>query len=249
MERLNAWMEESAEAWGVPTQVAWMIFWLPFIGAVLLAGALAYRPLYRFLVQEDGIIEWAQFACFLLASIAGAAVAFRRIRAGHPWQGLLFAGFALAMFFIAGEEIAWAQRLLGLETPEELREINTQQEITVHNIPIFQDSINILFMLIGGFGAVAALANRRLQVERLWNQANFLFAPPLFLASSFLMVFAYKFVRFTLVPTPGFVITKYGEWPELCMAFGLCAFAWLNQRRLKALETQAPLAQMAGQTS
>jgi hypothetical protein len=39
---------------------------------------------------------------------------------------LLFVGFALAMFFVAGEEIAWGQHRLGLETPKALKQIDLQ---------------------------------------------------------------------------------------------------------------------------
>ena len=28
-------------------------------------------------------------------------------------------------------------------------------------------------------------------------------------------------------------ITRYGAWAELCLAFGLGGFAWLNHRRLR----------------
>lgn len=38
--------------------------------------------------------------------------------------------------------------------------------------------------------------------------------------------------RFTLWPESSFTITKYSEWAEFCLAFGLCVFRWLNFRRL-----------------
>lgn len=225
-------ISDSAKEWGISPRLAWWLILLPFAGAFFVALTVLKRPVYRFVTMEDGPIEWAQFACYALASVAGVGVASKRFRAGHPWQALLFAGFAFANFFIAGEEIAWGQRIFGLETPEELRQINHQGEITVHNIQIIQNAFNVVLFLAGGYGAVAYFLNKKFHLERYWAQANYLLVPPLFLVPTFLVLFGYKLIRFTVVRSPGFIVTKYGEWPELCLAFGFFVFAWLNYRRL-----------------
>ena len=248
MALLKQWLHDSAEEWHISTRTATIIFWLPLIGAVVIAAMILNRPLYRFVIREDGPVEYAQFFLFALASLYGVLVGIKRLRAGHVWQATLFFVFALGMFFIAGEEIAWGQRLLGLTTPEELDEVNKQGEITVHNIGNVLFFINLVFMLIGLGGMVAWLANKKLRLEQYWNQANYLLIPPFFLAPAFFMAFAYKLVRFTVVRTPGFIVTKYGEWPELCMAFALCAFVWLNYRRLKSQqEASVPAVSLSGQ--
>lgn len=41
---------------------------------------------------------------------------------------------ALIFFIGAGEEISWGQRIFKIETPESIAAINTQEEITLHNI-------------------------------------------------------------------------------------------------------------------
>lgn len=239
MALLKQWLLDSAEEWRISPRIATSIFWLPIIGAVVIAAMILNRPLYRFVIREDGPVEYAQFVFFALASLYGALVGIKRLRAGHVWQGILFLLFALGMFFIAGEEIAWGQRILGLTTPEELEEVNKQGEITVHNIGNVLFFLNLVFMLIGAGGMVAWVANKKLQLQQYWDQANYLLVPPFFLAPAFFMAFAYKLVRFTVVRTPGFIVTKYGEWPELCMAFALCAFVWLNYRRLKVQQEGA----------
>ena len=246
MARLQSWIVESAEEWHLSPRIATILFWLPFIGAIIIAAMVLNRPLYRFVIREDGPVEDAQFVFFALASLYGVFVGIKRLRAGHTWQGLLFLTFAVGMFFIAGEEIAWGQRLFGIATPEELEEVNKQGEITVHNIGNILFYINVLFMLIGAGGMAAWLANKKLRLEQYWDQANYLLIPPFFLAPAFFMAFAYKLARFTVVPTPGFIVTKYGEWPELCMAFALCAFVWLNDRRLKAPKTVVSPARVSG---
>jgi hypothetical protein len=41
---------------------------------------------------------------------------------------------AAACFLVAGEEVSWGQRLLGMGTPEALAEVNVQGETNLHNI-------------------------------------------------------------------------------------------------------------------
>jgi hypothetical protein len=241
MQRIMNSIAASAEEWGISPRVAWIIALLPIIGAAAVLMTYVSRPLYRFVTQEDGPVEWAQILCYTGACIAGTIIAFKRFKAGHPWQALLFAGFALANFFIVGEEIAWAQRILGLETPDDLKAINAQGEITIHNIGRIQDVFNMLMFLAAGYGAVAYFANKQLHIERYWDQANYLLVPPLFLVPTFLVAFAYKFIRYTVVRKPGFTVTRYAEVAELCLAFGFFAFAWLNYQRL-ASKVAAPVA-------
>ena len=243
MRRIMNSIAASAEDWGISPRTAWIIAWLPIIGAFAVFMTYFNRPLYRFVIMEDGPVEWSQFIFYALACFAGAGVAYKRFTAGHPWQALLFAGFALANFFIAGEEIAWGQRIFGLQTPEALRAINHQGEITVHNIQIVQNAFNFVLFLAGLYGSVAYFANQKLRLERYGDQANYLLVPPLFLVPSFLVLFGYKFIRYTVVRSPGFIVTKFGEWPELCLAFGFFVFAGLNYRRLATKAALAPAIQ------
>jgi hypothetical protein len=247
MKQLSVAIEQSANAWGVSKRLAWAIFWLPLIGALLVALVRISRPAFTFLTMEDGPLEWPQFLCFAAASIAGFAVALRRFRAGHYWQGLLFVGFGLATFFIAGEEIAWGQRIFGLQTPDELKAINHQGEITVHNIRWVQELLGVLLMFASGMAIVLPFASKRYEFGKRWDQGNFLFAPPLFTTMCFFAMFAYKLIRLIALRESEFTVTKYGEWPELCFAAGLAIFAYLNYRRLAAQPAPAR-AGTAGQT-
>ena len=53
------------------------------------------------------------------------------------WNGvwaICYAFGALVLFWIAGEEISWGQRIFDLSTPDAL-EANTQGELNLHNLP------------------------------------------------------------------------------------------------------------------
>jgi hypothetical protein len=237
MSGIVASFKTSAHDWNISTRTAWLIFGLPIVGAILLPLTRANQHLYDMLTMEDGPIEWVQFVFYSLTVLASLGVAIKRLQAGHQWQALLFLGLALANFFIAGEEIAWGQRIFGLQTPEQLREINHQGEITVHNIQIIQDAFNVVLFCGGLYGVFAYFVNERLQVQKHWSETNYLFIPPLFTVGPFFVLFLYKLIRYTVWRTPGFTITRYAEWSELCLAFALFVFTWLNYRRLATKQT------------
>ena len=117
------------------------IYVLPYL---LRAGY--FDLLFSLLVREDGVYESAgALACLLAAIILGytfvagptsdAGCGGKRRRNG--W--LLM--WSVLFLLMAGEEISWGQRILGLPTPDWLREINLQNELTLHNLTALQPAI------------------------------------------------------------------------------------------------------------
>jgi len=232
---------------GVPRRVAATVFWLPFLGAVLLAATVAHRPLFYVLFQEDGPIEWTQFAAFLGAALCLAVAAWRLVRHGDHLGALLIGIGALGIFGIAGEEISWGQRLLGLETPAALTAVNHQNEINVHNITAFpvQRIGNWLQLVLGAAGLLLPWLTRT-RKPLVTVRALRLLSPPLFVTACFGLLFAYRALRFLWPASVDIdVAVKFGEWPELCFALGLLIYGLLLARGLRAgtetgMRTAAP---------
>lgn len=120
------------------------------LAAIAIAGAYAIMALdgstIDALVQEDGVVEWTGalglltgaglfLAAFVVARRRGAASG--KSRAG-TWALL---AFAVGSFVMAGEEISWGQRLLGLSTPESIGSVNAQGETNLHNLQPFQGTL------------------------------------------------------------------------------------------------------------
>lgn len=112
---------------------------------------LSYSVLYifkgdkiQFWVKEDGFFEYATSIWFLLASIL-FIILYIRSHTGNNFfilktkKNVFFLLLGLLFFFGSGEEISWGQRLLNIETPEKLKEINAQGEITLHNLYFFSN--------------------------------------------------------------------------------------------------------------
>lgn len=90
------------------------------------------RPVdYVRLINEDGYTE---FTTFLGFAAAGALLVLRhRARPQGRRSIAMLSGGAL-LLLMAGEEVSWGQRMLGIGTPELVSAINGQNEITFHNM-------------------------------------------------------------------------------------------------------------------
>ena len=102
---------------------------LAVVAVIFLALEYLSRGTLVKLTVEDGLIEYGTALIFLVAGILFLVSALRGAL-GRVWNVLL----GLGSIFIAGEEISWGQRLLGLSTPEGLAESNVQSEINLHNL-------------------------------------------------------------------------------------------------------------------
>lgn len=93
-------------------------------------------------VVEDGLVEYGTAFCLLGISLYSLRK-FIKYKKNHAllWcVGTL--GFFALFLFGAGEEVSWGQRIIGFETPESLKEINRQDEVTLHNIRIGDFDVN-----------------------------------------------------------------------------------------------------------
>lgn len=145
------------EAWAPGKSDAWWTIYLP---AALLAFVLvthwAAHDFYltHVLPEGFGVLELSQFFLALGASL----ICIRALRLGVVkastllWVAVLF--FALAAFYIAGEEHSWGQHFFNWNTPSYWSEINRQHETNLHNTsPWFNQRPKLLFdnaMFIGG---------------------------------------------------------------------------------------------------
>jgi hypothetical protein len=100
------------------------------VGYTVLGAYLPDNPILD-LGGEDGVVE------YLSAILWGAAsvVCGYRLLTGRGPRVLL--AFWLVLAFVSmGEEVSWFQRLLGIQTPEEIAAINRQGEINLHNLDL-----------------------------------------------------------------------------------------------------------------
>jgi lysylphosphatidylglycerol synthetase-like protein (DUF2156 family) len=181
---------------------------IPPLGAVLVALASRREGLYRLLVREDAVLEWAQVLAYVLAVALGVVGGPRLWRRGERAGTAVVVVLAAAAALSAGEEIAWGQRIFGFGTPELFAE-NQQGETTLHNDPALELPSRVALLLAGLYGVATPIAVR----------ASTPLTPPRALISFFAVVVAYFAFRLLFLHHPTYVEAKYSEWPEFCLAF------------------------------
>lgn len=164
--------------------------------------------------KEDGFFEWLTAAC-LFGSCICFFLSFKKYR------NFFFLLLALVMFFGAGEEISWGQRLLGYSTPESVKQINVQGEFTIHNLEVFNGKqlnkpnrsgidrlleIDLLFKIfIFSFGILLPLAVWHIKPVSKLVQKIRLPVPPVSIGIFFFMAWFGRWVvlHFLQKPLPG----------------------------------------------
>lgn len=232
----------SADRWGVSHGVVYAALLTPLVGLVALPVIwLISSQAFRMITNEDGVIEYLQFAAFVASAVLAGWIARGRWVMGHRVQALLFAAVCIGLVLISGEEISWGQRILGYDAPEALREINEQDEMTFHNIGGVLLFFNVGLLLASLYAIVAEPIGRSIGVGERWADADILFSPPLFLASAFAVMAVFRAARLTVLGG-GYGVTRIGEWAELCFAVAVLAFLFLAVLRLRERAVAASVA-------
>lgn len=125
---------------------------LAIVAILLILGFVFFYtnlPLFEKYIQEDGVVEWITVLGLLMGSwlCLRRFLALRKLR--KPW--FLFVTFFLAafLFFAAGEEISWGQRIFGIESSEFFQKNNAQGETNLHNLVVGGKKINKIIFSIG----------------------------------------------------------------------------------------------------
>jgi len=141
------------------------IFLLPVVILAIISWIRwANYPLFEVLGCEDGFFEYWQAGFLMIACAFAFAIAWKLNRA-CKFIALIYFVLAICFFFVAMEEVSWAQRIFGHETSGIFAEYNVQQETTFHNFSLIQNNIGIVYlgvMVYGMFGWVVCRVVRLL---------------------------------------------------------------------------------------
>src|SRR4051812_32110327 len=111
LRAIDRTVQRDSAGWGIPPWLAWPFLVLPFAAAAALVLTVPHPRIYHFLIEEDHVIEWAQFVAILAAAGAFAVAARRSLRQRRLRLSALFVLVASGAFVVAGEEISWGQRI------------------------------------------------------------------------------------------------------------------------------------------
>lgn len=137
---LKAHMQLSNKVSGQEIAVLALIALIMLVGFILVFTNLSLFERYT---VEDGIVEWLTVIGLLLGAFTCFSRAFQ-LRRYRSWLFVLGCTLiGILLFFGAGEEISWGQRIFGIQSPDYFKENNTQQETNLHNLILGGVRINL----------------------------------------------------------------------------------------------------------
>ncbi len=178
----------------------WERITLILVGLIVSAGFLFFfmnTSWFEIFVQEDGIAEWLTVAGLLMGSIVCFYRLARLLQKKSKWFLFVTFCFGLFLFFAAGEEISWGQRIFGIATPEYFRQHNAQQETNLHNLVVDGVKINkLIFSVILSIGlaifllVVPFLYKRNKRIQKFLN-ASAIPIPQVYQVIGFILVLVF----------------------------------------------------------
>jgi hypothetical protein len=191
------------------------------------------------LTREDGPIENLEALILLAGCILSGVISWRLFRQNDKTWAVLYAVLTLALFFVAGEEISWGQRIFGVVTPEWLSQKNKQHELNVHNLKLFTNALQRLYDLLPIVLLVISIGSARLSRLNLVRWRADLWMPPAIFIPIWLCCASYRAMRIhhtivaagTRVPQ---VLQRLQEPMEFILYAGALTFLILVFRRTRA---------------
>ncbi|MBP7722880.1 MAG: hypothetical protein KA155_10140 [Alphaproteobacteria bacterium] len=168
-------------------KIIWL--WIPilvFIAQIILEISLSHETL-AVLLSEGGPHEILEFlvmgAAFFVALFTLFKLDWKTQKLLGLWVGL----FALASFYITGEEMSWGQQLLHWNTPESWSQINNQNETNLHNTSDWLDQKPRMLLQIGIlFGGIIFPLIRKFKPGLLPQKFKIIYPPDILSVTAFI---------------------------------------------------------------
>jgi len=162
-----------------PLVFIFLIFWHK-----ILYGARTKS--YVHFIREDGPVEYSTAVFYFLAFILSVIIFVKLFKQKKKFFAALYLLLAVGFLFIAFEEINWGQSIFQLETPEYFED-NIQDEISLHNLPMFANYKKLSIFLVGFVGFILWVVFTHF--DKLKNKPfTKLFVPKSFTMSYFISV-------------------------------------------------------------
>lgn len=218
-----------------------IIFLFIIICSIIIFFAIFDIEGYRFLISEDGVIEYGSAIFWFLSAIIMCYHMLMTSKREFNKHQLFFNMVLMAFFIVCGgEEISWGQRLISIKTPDLISSVNVQNEITLHNIGSISVFSNAFFVLTAAFFLCVPFLIRK--NDRIKSVLYFLHFPTpnrfaIYVYVGSLLIWLFVGIRFGTLgfhPFSFFPEQYYNQMDdevfEFCAAYSFFCFSILNSR-------------------
>lgn len=210
----------------------YFIYYLPLCFVFLMILVRLWpNDVFLVMVKEDHLIENSQVVALLIGSVMAALLTKNFLRKKNLFLSLVFLAVAVGLFFTAGEEISWGQRIFGLATPESLVSQNTQGELTVHNLKPVVSKLGLAYLVVSLIGMFAWLIEKPL--IKVFKSRDLRFLIP---QKYLFFFFAFPVFYYIYTFLGGESFSEWSEPVELLLYSGVMFMLITNYIRLKNID-------------
>lgn len=215
-----------------------LILVYPFVQKI--SGFDFEQDVYR----EYGLIENLTAVFLVIAVIVGVRLSLTQKKPINIFYSILTVG----AFYFLGEEISWGQWLFSWDTPESFKEINTQNETNLHNLPgVYNDIFAKIprFMLsvaamVGGFLIPVWFLWKgksfKLNSIHCWLWPSYICSVTAILAN--VVALPAKIMRNLDIEAGAYMDFSYGELKECFIALFICFYMLTSRKYFSAKGVQ-----------
>ena len=195
---------------------------VPFLVTILSAFSLyLMNPVaYDIVFGLEGLAEWLQFGSYFLAGSIFLISGFQFAQKEHGLGKYIPLIFGFFVLVTALEEISWGQKVFNFTTPDAISQINTQGELTMHNLESLQPLLHRAYILSGVLLASLTFFRDR-KIMKLFKPELSDFLPPVRLVPYFISTSLFYFSLDYINPLLGGVIGNHQEVFETLFSFGI----------------------------
>lgn len=179
------------------------LFWL-WLPILWMAGQLAAEIIFpaeavKAFHSENGLHEWLQFGFMLGVFVLAIRTLKSMNRKKNPWLTAWITAAAIGSAYVAIEEISWGQWIFQWSTPENLKDLNYQNETNLHNTSKWLNQKPRLLLEIGIIvGGILIPALRTLKPQWLPKRFEIIYPPNFLIVIAVIYTtakFSHKFSR------------------------------------------------------
>lgn len=212
---------------------------LPFwLYSLMFIFKIHFEEAYYQIRKEDSLVEYLTMLGYLFI-VYPTIKSFTIIKNSSSIKKLtifVYAGafliIGIGSFIIAGEEISWAQRIIGFDTPEALVDRNAQNEFNFHNDALVAGLIYYGYWLVAFYGVTANVLTKIIAGiftnTKIVRKFFHLFSPPIEAVGFFIPMLIFATLR--LYYGNVYPLFQWEEFTELLLAIGLAILFYTSYK-------------------